>query len=100
MLFSFSFQSQSVSGVKIIGFNSPLYYANGDMFAKQVYRTAGITLEKRRKQLKKLGRLHTSLTNRLVSMSSSILWQSNRDIDKAPYSFSLLTYIKDALKLS
>ena len=70
-MYSHLFQSQSVAGVKIIGFNSPLYYANGDLFVKQVYNVAGFSLEKRRKELKKLGRLHPSVDKRLVSILGS-----------------------------
>lgn len=47
-------QTQSVSGVKVVGFASPLYYANAALFAKQVYLLTGITPERRRKQLKKM----------------------------------------------
>lgn len=55
MLMSFVFQTQSQIGIRVIGFNSPLYYANGDMFVKQVFQIVGLKPERARKQIKRLG---------------------------------------------
>lgn len=48
-------QTQSQLGIRVIGFNSPLYYANGDMFVKQVFQIVGLKPERARKQIKRLG---------------------------------------------
>ncbi|XP_061163701.1 prestin-like isoform X1 [Saccostrea echinata] len=48
-------KTQSQYGIKVIGFNSPLYYANGDMFVKQVFQIVGLKPERARKQIKRLG---------------------------------------------
>ncbi|XP_053400591.1 solute carrier family 26 member 6-like [Mercenaria mercenaria] len=47
-------QTESVPGIKVIGYSSPLYYANGSMFVKQVYTLSGVIPEKRKKHLKRL----------------------------------------------
>ncbi|KAK3606368.1 hypothetical protein CHS0354_042003 [Potamilus streckersoni] len=39
-------------GVKIVYFNSPLYYANSDLFATKLQRVTGVKPEKIRKQLR------------------------------------------------
>ncbi|XP_052282079.1 sulfate anion transporter 1-like isoform X2 [Dreissena polymorpha] len=49
-------QTESVSGVRVVGFNSPVYYANGDLFVKQVYHAAGVVPEKRLKMMKRMKR--------------------------------------------
>uniref|UniRef100_K1P2Z7 Prestin n=1 Tax=Magallana gigas TaxID=29159 RepID=K1P2Z7_MAGGI len=48
-------KTQSQLGIRVIGFNSPLYYANGDMFVKQVFQIVGLKPERARKQIKRLG---------------------------------------------
>lgn len=48
-------QTQTQLGIRVIGFNSPLYYANGDMFVKQVFQIVGLKPERARKQIKRLG---------------------------------------------
>ncbi|ESO89479.1 hypothetical protein LOTGIDRAFT_192974, partial [Lottia gigantea] len=47
-------KSEKISGVSVIGFNSPLYYANAELFVKNVYRITGVKPERFRKILKKL----------------------------------------------
>nr|XP_022321583.1 solute carrier family 26 member 10-like isoform X1 [Crassostrea virginica]XP_022321584.1 solute carrier family 26 member 10-like isoform X1 [Crassostrea virginica]XP_022321585.1 solute carrier family 26 member 10-like isoform X1 [Crassostrea virginica] len=48
-------KTQTQLGIRVIGFNSPLYYANGDMFVKQVFQIVGLKPERARKQIKRLG---------------------------------------------
>ncbi|XP_048774241.1 prestin-like isoform X2 [Ostrea edulis] len=48
-------KTQAQLGIRVIGFNSPLYYANGDMFVKQVFQIVGLKPERARKQIKRLG---------------------------------------------
>ncbi|KAK3606359.1 hypothetical protein CHS0354_041997 [Potamilus streckersoni] len=59
------YKTEAHPGMKIINFNSPLYYANGDIFVSQVYRVTGLTPEKVRKQLKKDSIKDPLATNRL-----------------------------------
>ena len=61
-----------MKGVKVIGYNSPLYYANGALFTKQVYAITGVMPEKRRKQLKKLAKVQTEVGVRNVSRKNPI----------------------------
>nr|XP_034300936.1 solute carrier family 26 member 6 isoform X3 [Crassostrea gigas] len=63
-------KTQSQLGIRVIGFNSPLYYANGDMFVKQVFQIVGLKPERARKQIKRLGSI---LEFRRVSQSSLFL---------------------------
>lgn len=48
-------QTKGSPGVCVIGFNSPLYYANGDIYTKQVYDIAGLKPAKARKEIKRFG---------------------------------------------
>ncbi|KAK3099221.1 hypothetical protein FSP39_001159 [Pinctada imbricata] len=48
-------KTTNVPGIRVIGFNSPLYYANGDIFVKQVFQLVGIKPERARKVIKRLG---------------------------------------------
>ncbi|KAL3878617.1 hypothetical protein ACJMK2_030951 [Sinanodonta woodiana] len=41
-------------GIKIVGFNSPLYFANGDIFVTKLQRITGVKPEKIRKQLRRM----------------------------------------------
>ncbi|KAL3878616.1 hypothetical protein ACJMK2_030950 [Sinanodonta woodiana] len=41
-------------GIKIVGFNSPLYFANGDVFVTKLQRTTGVKPEKIKKQLRRM----------------------------------------------
>lgn len=48
------FQTESRSDIRVVTYNTPLYYANGDLFMKSVYRTTGAHPEKLRKALKRI----------------------------------------------
>ncbi|KAK3606363.1 hypothetical protein CHS0354_042000 [Potamilus streckersoni] len=45
-------------GIKIVGFNSPLYFANGDVFVTKLQRTTGVKPEKIKKQLRRMTMKH------------------------------------------
>ncbi|KAL3878614.1 hypothetical protein ACJMK2_030948, partial [Sinanodonta woodiana] len=45
-------------GIKIVGFNSPLYFANGDVFVTKLQRTTGVKPEKIKKQLRRMKLKH------------------------------------------
>ncbi|XP_041358329.1 prestin-like isoform X2 [Gigantopelta aegis] len=47
-------KTEHFSGVKVVGFNAPLYYANAELFMKNVFRVVGIKPRVLRKKLKKL----------------------------------------------
>ncbi|XP_060582816.1 prestin-like isoform X2 [Ruditapes philippinarum] len=51
-------QTESLSGIKVIGYSSPLYYANGSLFVKQVYTLSGVIPEKRKKLMKRMQKAH------------------------------------------
>ncbi|KAL4229850.1 hypothetical protein ACF0H5_010242 [Mactra antiquata] len=59
-------RTQKVSGVKVVGYSSPIYYANGSLFVKDVYNLTGVVPEKRKKQLKRLEKaeIHEILESR------------------------------------
>ncbi|KAL5011786.1 hypothetical protein ScPMuIL_010337 [Solemya velum] len=42
-------------GIKVVGYNAPLYYANAEIFRSHVYKVTGIKPEKVRKQIKRHG---------------------------------------------
>ncbi|XP_069109459.1 prestin-like isoform X2 [Argopecten irradians] len=42
-------------GVRVISFNSPLYYANGDIFLRQVFTISGMKPQRVRKEIKRFG---------------------------------------------
>ncbi|KAK3606365.1 hypothetical protein CHS0354_042001 [Potamilus streckersoni] len=41
-------------GIKIVGFNSPLYFANGEMFVTKLHKITGVKPEKIKKQLRRM----------------------------------------------
>ncbi|XP_025086804.1 LOW QUALITY PROTEIN: sulfate transporter-like [Pomacea canaliculata] len=49
-------KTESRSDIRVVTYNTPLYYANGDLFMKNVYRTTGAHPEKLRKALKRIQR--------------------------------------------
>lgn len=48
-------KTRGFSGIRIVGFNAPLYFANGDLFLRQVYTLSDTKPERVRKQIKRLG---------------------------------------------
>ncbi|OWF37231.1 solute carrier family 26 member 10-like isoform X2 [Mizuhopecten yessoensis] len=42
-------------GVRVISFNSPLYYANGDIFLRQIFTISGLKPQRVRKEIKRFG---------------------------------------------
>ncbi|WAQ98886.1 S26A4-like protein [Mya arenaria] len=79
-------QTQSTAGVKVIGFNSPIYYANGALFMKQVFAVSGVVPEKRLKALKKMQKAddaNTNGTNHFVTLvNESNEMSSSLSLDK------------------
>ncbi|PVD35184.1 hypothetical protein C0Q70_06465 [Pomacea canaliculata] len=62
-------KTESRSDIRVVTYNTPLYYANGDLFMKNVYRTTGAHPEKLRKALKRI--------QRSTKVQSSLLWPSS-----------------------
>ncbi|KAL4229849.1 hypothetical protein ACF0H5_010241 [Mactra antiquata] len=60
-------KTQPISGVKVVGYNSPIYYANGSIFAKQVYNSVGIIPEKRKRRMKRLRKSDSIVSSRKSS---------------------------------
>lgn len=57
--------------IRIIAYNSPLYYANSEIFLKHVHRETGVKPEKMRKVLKKLMTLNDPLHSNKKKMHDS-----------------------------
>lgn len=75
-------KTRGFSGIRIVGFNSPLYFANGDLFLKQVYTLSDTKPERVRKLIKRMGsiqefRRQSSLRS-LNSISSNKSSKSGR----------------------
>lgn len=68
-------QTEAVSGVKVVGYSSPLYYANGSIFAKQVYTLSGVIPEKQKKHLKRLKK--TALSPEVRNTTMQLVTESN-----------------------
>lgn len=47
-------KTEGRKGIRVISYNSPLYYANGDLFMKNLFRATGAKPERIRKALKRL----------------------------------------------
>jgi hypothetical protein len=47
-------QTEPKKGVRVVTYNSPLYYANGELFIKNIYKATGVKPEKLRKILKRI----------------------------------------------
>jgi len=61
-------QTSAHSTIKAIGYQYPIYYANGDLFTREVYRLASIKPEVLRKQIRRASQL--SRTNSLASCAT------------------------------
>ncbi|GFO10661.1 sulfate transporter-like, partial [Plakobranchus ocellatus] len=57
--------------IRIVAYNSPLYYANSELFLKHVHRETGVKPEKMRKVLKKLMTLNDPLHSNKKKMHDS-----------------------------
>ncbi|KAK7097493.1 prestin-like isoform X2 [Littorina saxatilis] len=67
-------KTEAREGIRVITYNTPLYYANGEIFLKSVYRATGVKPEKLRKVLKRMQAktaLH-STTNLIVDESTIV----------------------------
>ncbi|XP_060582830.1 prestin-like isoform X2 [Ruditapes philippinarum] len=62
--------SQLTNEIKVIGYNYPIYFANGDLFVREVYRLATIKPEVLRKQIRRASQMSESLGRSTTSMST------------------------------
>ena len=69
-------QTEPHPRIRIIAYNSPLYYANSELFLKHVHTETGVKPEKMRKVLKKLMTLNDPLH---VSKARSSLRGPSKD---------------------
>ncbi|XP_045204648.2 sulfate transporter-like [Mercenaria mercenaria] len=79
-------QTGSVSGVRIIGYNSPLYYANGSLFVKQVYTLTGVIPEKKKRQAKrqlKAERIRMSQKNSTAALLPNMMSTDDSSMDRS-----------------
>ncbi|XP_060065920.1 sulfate anion transporter 1-like [Ylistrum balloti] len=67
-------------GVRVISFNSPLYYANGDIFLRQVFTISGMKPQRVRKEIKRFGSVAEFRRH-----SSRIQMTSNNIVSDQPY---------------
>ena len=81
--------SQLANEIKVIGYNYPIYFANGDLFVREVYRLATIKPEVLRKQIRRASQMSESLGRSTTSMSS--MGSNNVCINKLNSLNNLLT---------
>ncbi|XP_060582820.1 prestin-like [Ruditapes philippinarum] len=77
-------QTGSVSGVAIVGYTSPLYYANGSLFVKQVYALTGVVPEKKKRQVKrqlKAERIRMSQKNSSAALLPNMMAMDDSSTD-------------------
>ncbi|XP_052796672.1 prestin-like [Mya arenaria] len=66
-------KTSSHNTIKAMGYQYPIYYANGDLFTREVYRLASIKPDALRKQIRRASQLSTiSRTSSAVSMSDKV----------------------------
>ena len=58
-------QTEPKEGIRVISYNTPLYYANGELFLHSVFRATGVKPEKMRKVLKRI-QLQSTMHVRMV----------------------------------
>lgn len=75
------FQAVEQTTVKIIRYQSPLYFANGDIFVKEVYRLSTVKPERLRKQIRRASEISRRAS--LVSNNSIALAENNSRKDSA-----------------
>ena len=68
-------------GIKIITYQSPLYFANGDIFVKEVYRLSTVKPERLRKQIRRASEISRRAS--MVSNSSIGLTNANSRRDSS-----------------
>ncbi|XP_046331288.2 prestin-like isoform X1 [Haliotis rufescens] len=69
-------KAEKYNGIKVVGFNAPVYYANADIFMRHVYTVAGAKPERILKKMKKLekqdlSRLHSQ--QQLINEGTTVL---------------------------
>ncbi|XP_033742442.1 solute carrier family 26 member 10-like isoform X2 [Pecten maximus] len=90
-------------GVRVIAFNSPLYYANGDIFLRQVFTISGMKPQRVRKEIKRFGsvaefrrntaRLQISRKDVTSNQAHDGMSNGNSDKDKNDNSSTLVHHI-------